>query len=242
MNNSKKIRKNLLKIINNSNERYLHEKRRYQLNRDVEVIIKDKPPKDVNINKIIALVRDNIPDIFLSRLKSIKIGEFDLLKKREVSALHHDGHIYIDSNQEGEKNFIDDFIHEIAHCVEERFTEDIYEDQKIINEFLGKRNRLYDLLHNDDANYKLNYFDFLNLDYDKEFDDLLYKKIGYKKIENIAPTLFVRAYAATSLREYFATAFESYYLKGANSVKDISPQVYNKITQFEKLANFDPQK
>ena len=98
------------------------------------------------------------------------------------------------------------------------------------------------MLHNDDANYKLNYFDFLNLDYDKEFDDLLYKKIGYKKIENIAPTLFVRAYAATSLREYFATAFESYYLKGANSVKDISPQVYNKITQFEKLANFDPQK
>tara|TARA_R100000008_G_scaffold84364_1_gene71575 strand:- start:112 stop:837 length:726 start_codon:yes stop_codon:yes gene_type:complete len=241
MNSLKKTRKNLLKIINNSNKRYLSEKRRYQLNRDVEVIIKDKPPKDVDINKILSLIRDNIPDIFLNRVKSVKIGNFDILKKRNISALHDDGHIYIDSNQEGEVNFIDDFVHEIAHCVEEKFAEDIYEDQKIVNEFLGKRNRLYDLLHNDDVDYKLNYFDFLNLDYDKEFDDLLFKKIGYKKIENIAPTLFVRAYAATSLREYFATAFESYYLKGGNSIKDISPQVYKKLIQFEKIADFDPK-
>ena len=77
------------------------------------------------------------------------------------------------------------------------------------------------------------------MDYDKEFDDLLYKKIGYRKIENIAPTLFIRAYAATSLREYFATAFESYYLKGGNSIKDICPQVYNKIITLEKSVEFD---
>lgn len=239
MNNSTKTRQNLLKVISNSHEKYLSEKRRYQLNRDVEIHIKDKLPKSVDIQKVIFLIKDNIPDIFLSRLKSIKIGQFDILKKRDVSALHHDGHIYIDNNQEGEKGIIDDFVHEIAHCVEEMFSEDIYEDQKIINEFLGKRNRLHDLLQNDDDDYDLNYFDFLNLDYDKEFDDLLYKKVGYKKIGNLAPTLFVRPYAATSLREYFATAFESFYLHGSESIRDISPQVFKKILALEKSTQFD---
>ena len=241
MNNLKKTRNNLLKIIHDSNKRHIDEKRRYQLNRDIEIYVKDKPPKSVDMNKIIALIRDNIPALFLKKLKSVKIGQFDILKKRGISALHKDGHIYIDNNQDGEKNIIDDFVHEIAHCVEEQFSEDLYEDQKIINEFLGKRNRLFDLLKNDEKDYNLNYFDFLNIDYDDEFDDLLYKKIGYKKIENLAPTLFVRAYGATSLREYFATAFESYYLHGEDSMKDISPQVYKKIIQFEKLSDFNPK-
>tara|TARA_Y100000592_G_scaffold46384_1_gene73639 strand:+ start:20955 stop:21674 length:720 start_codon:yes stop_codon:yes gene_type:complete len=236
---SNSTRNNLLKAIKKSNQQYLNEKRRYQLNRDVEVYIKDKPPKNVDIPKILDLIRNNIPDVFLTKLKSIKIGQFDVLQKRGISALHKDGHVFIDNEQDGNKNIIDDLVHEIAHCVEEKFAEKIYEDQKIINEFLGKRNRLHDLLANDDEDYDLNYFDFLNIEYDKEFDNLLYKKIGYKKIENIAPTLFVRAYAATSLREYFATAFESYYLHGGNSIIDISPQVYKKIVALEKSSKFD---
>ena len=237
MNSLKKTRKNLLKIINKSNEKYLSEKRRYQLNRDVEIYVKDKPPKNVDISNIIKTIKNNIPDIFLSKVKSIKIGQFDVLKKRGISALHNDGHIYIDNNQDGNKNIIDDFVHEIAHCVEEKFGEFIYEDQKIVNEFLGKRNRLYDLLHNDDEKYDLNYFDFLNLEYDKEFDNLLHKKIGYKKIENIAPTLFVRAYAATSLREYFAEGFEKYYLGDRNYLSYICPKLYEKLAEIDSLGD-----
>ena len=99
MNSLKKTRKNLLKIINKSNEKYLSEKRRYQLNRDVEIYVKDKPPKNVDINNIIKTIKNNIPDIFLSKVKSIKIGQFDVLKKRGISALHNDGHIYIDNDQ-----------------------------------------------------------------------------------------------------------------------------------------------
>ena len=114
MNNLKKTRNNLLKIIHDSNKRHIDEKRRYQLNRDIEIYVKDKPPKSVDMNKIIALIRDNIPALFLKKLKSVKIGQFDILKKRGISALHKDGHIYIDNNQDGEKNIIDDFVHEIS--------------------------------------------------------------------------------------------------------------------------------
>ena len=86
--------------------------------------------------------------------------------------------------------------------------------------------------------YEVNYFDFLNLEYDKGFDDILYKQIGYDVIENVAPGLFIRPYAATSLREYFATGFEEYYLKGPDKVRDTSLQVFKKIRAIEKLNNF----
>ena len=69
----------------------------------------------------------------------------------------------------------------------------------------------------------------------------LYEEVGYEKIQSLAPTLFVRPYAATSLREYFATAFEEYYLKGEASIRDVSPQVYKKLKGFEKGFDFKPQ-
>tara|TARA_R100000008_G_scaffold84036_1_gene70502 strand:- start:451 stop:1080 length:630 start_codon:yes stop_codon:yes gene_type:complete len=203
---------------------------------NVEIIIKDKLPKNVDIAKIVDLLRKNIPDAFLRFLKNIHIGQYPILKKRNISALNHNFAIYIDNEQKNEKDIIDDIIHELAHCVEEKYSQLLYEDQFIVNEFLGKRNRLHDLLAAEE--YELNYFDFLNLEYDKEFDDFLFKDVGYEKIENIAPTLFVRPYAATSLREYFATGFEEYYLKGPEQLKKISLQLYKKIRNFEKLNDF----
>ena len=135
---------------------------------------------------------------------------------------------------------LDDLIHEFAHRYEENNAEAIYEDGTITNEFLGKRNRLYDLL-NQEVDTELNYFDFLNIEFDKEFDELLYKKIGYKLIRNVAPTLFVRPYAATSLREYFATAFEAYFLEGEQSIKNISPVLYQKLKAIDGFSNFTPK-
>jgi len=113
----------------------------------------------------------------------------------------------------------------------------LYEDGKIINEFLGKRNRLHDLLSQEDVP-ELNYFDFLNLDFDKKFDEFLHKKVGYKLIRNVAPTLFIRPYAATSLREYFATGFESFYLTGGEELKKISPILHEKISGFDQNEKF----
>ena len=84
----------------------------------------------------------------------------------------------------------------------------------------------------------MNYFDFINTEYEKEFDQFLYKKIGYTKIRNIAPTLFIRPYAATSLREYFATGFEDFYLEGGQKLKGISPILYKKILSLQANSEF----
>ena len=89
-----------------------------------------------------------------------------------------------------------------------------------------------------ETDHEINYFDFINLEYDKKFDDLLYKEIGYKLIRNIAPTLFIRPYAATCLREYFATGFEDYFLNGGEALKKISPLLYDKISAIDKSESF----
>jgi len=43
--------------------------------------------------------------------------------------------------------------------------------------------------------------------------------------------LFIRPYASISLREYFATGFEAYYLGKKNSLEKISPMLYDKINE-----------
>ena len=232
----RKTRKNLIQNLTESHNRVLSERKRYSLTDNVEIILKDKLPKNIDLAKIVDLLRTNVPDVFFKFLKNIYIGDYPIFKKREISALNKDYAIYIKNNQDNEKDIIDDIIHELAHCVEERFYKELYEDQSIINEFLGKRNRLHDMLKQE--GYEVNYFDFLNLEYDKGFDDILYKQIGYDVIENVAPGLFIRPYAATSLREYFATGFEEYYLKGPDKVRDTSLQVFKKIRAIEKLNNF----
>ena len=85
---------------------------------------------------------------------------------------------------------------------------------------------------------KINYFDFLNTDYDKELDQFFHDKVGYEKIRNLAPTLFIRPYAVTSLREYFATGFEDYYLEGGQQLKNISPILYGRIDALETNSDF----
>ena len=221
-----------------SANKILSEKKRFYFNRGIEFIIKDPLPDTVDIEKMITLLRSNLPQSSYIGLKNVYFGQFDILDKRKLTAMHHNDNIYISSEKiSDEKDLIDDLVHEFAHRFEENNSEEIYEDGKIANEFLGKRNRLYDLLKQEIPEDELNYFDFINTEYEKEFDDLLYKKVGYTKLRNIAPTLFIRPYAATSLREYFATGFEDFYLEGGQQLKNISPILYDRISSLEK--NFD---
>ena len=193
-------------------------------------------PDSIDMQKIIGLLRANLPESSYEGLKNVYFGKFDILDKRKLTAMHYKDNIYIDSSKvDDEKDLLDDMVHEFAHRFEENNAEAIYEDGRIMNEFIGKRNRLYDLLRQevewDDE--QLNYFDFINPEYDRKFDDLLYKKVGYTKIRNIAPTLFIRPYAATSLREYFATGFEDFFLEGGQQLKSMSPILYNKILSLQ---------
>jgi len=46
--------------------------------------------------------------------------------------------------------------------------------------------------------------------------------------------IFIRPYAAVSIREYFATGMEAYFLGKKEKLKDISPVLYNKIDTIVK--------
>ena len=58
-------------------------------------------------------------------------GDNSPLKIIDGIELHHKKSKNVFYKIFGNKNIIDDFVHEIAHCVEEKFAEDIYEDQKL---------------------------------------------------------------------------------------------------------------
>ena len=47
--------------------------------------------------------------------------------------------------------------------------------------------------------------------------------------------LFVSPYAPTSLREYFATGFEEYYIGDRNYLRKISPNLYTQISKLDDL-------
>ena len=78
-------------------------------------------------------------------------------------------------------------------------------------------------------------YDFRNLKYDVAFDKFLYKYVGNNMLKMISTGLFIRPYAAVSLREYFATGFESYYLGKADELYKISPALYMKIKELHLI-------
>ena len=50
--------------------------------------------------------------------------------------------------------------------------------------------------------------------------------------------LFIRPYASVSLREYFATGFEAYYLGKQNSLEKISPMLFDKIDELNNKNRY----
>lgn len=234
-------RNNLTKLLQQSQTRILSEKKRFYFNRGIEFVL-DKPlQKDIDIEKVMGLLRSNLPVSSYVGINNVYFGEFDILKRRSLTALHHKNNIYISSEElTSEKEILDDLVHEFAHRFEENNSEKIYEDGKIINEYLGKMNRLHDLITQDYnlEEHGLSYFDFINTEFDPKLDKFFYETVGYTEIENMAPTLFIRPYAATSVREYFATGFEDYYLEGGLQLKKISPILHSRIEMLEKNTDF----
>ncbi len=72
-------------------------------------------------------------------------------------------------------------------------------------------------------------------EYDKRLDFFLHKDIGYDIVDPLVNGLFVDAYAATSLREYFATGFEDYYLNNGEFIKNMNPVLYRAINNLNDL-------
>tara|TARA_Y100001963_G_C6629286_1_gene375502 strand:+ start:142 stop:831 length:690 start_codon:yes stop_codon:yes gene_type:complete len=200
----------------------------------VDVLVQNPLPENVNLARVLKTVERMLPPSFVRGIDMIYVGRFPHLDEREVNSMYMHGAIFITNEQDDEGDILDDLVHEIAHHVETRFAKEIYMDGKIKKEFLGKRMRLEKILrfHGIDTSA----YNFADTEYSDEFDSFLYKKVGYDKMEALIMGLFPSPYAATSLREYFAIGFESYYLEDANFLQDITPQLFIKIEELNRIG------
>ena len=200
---------------------------------NIKIYIKDPLPDNIDFRKSIQYVLEKFPNMFFKNIEAISIGNFLLLKNREVDAIYKNNIIYISNNQIDNYDLMSDLVHEIAHCFEEKNKKFIFADQKIKNEFLSKRKKLYQILN---SYFKLpeniKEEDFYNIKYSQKFDNFLYKTIGYEKLQHFTNNLFISPYAATCLREYFANAFENYFINDMFIVKKDANEVYNKLIEF----------
>jgi hypothetical protein len=204
------------------------------LNGKISVYIKDPLPKNVNFKNVISKVRKFVPDTAFHGIESIIIGQFDDFAEKHVNALYADNKLYITNEQDNEDDLVDDIIHEISHSLETHFDHELYSDGLIKAEFLGKRNKLLDILTSHGYNVP-DAPSFASVEYSPSFDDFLYKEIGYSKIANHVRGLFVGPYSATSLHEYFATGFEEYFMNLGQRqyLKILCPILYKKLEMLE---------
>ena len=197
-----------------------------------QILVQSPISEDVDISTVFNEVNSLLPEYFSRLIDVVYIGEFDFLDKREVNAMYADGALYISNIQDDESDLKDDIVHEIAHAVEEKYGQFLYSDEKIKDEFLLKRSGLKRILSSQE--YDITGLDFLETEYDKDFDSFLYKDVGYDALRLLAVNLFATAYSATSLREYFARGFEEYYLGNKLYLREISPYIYRKVSLLEE--------
>jgi len=202
----------------------------------IEVIVKDKIEQDVSIEKVLKTVVSRIPSHLTSNFKRLYIGDFKKMRERDIQAFYSNKSIYITNKLKNEADLLDDLVHEISHSIEEKYNKDIYGDREIEKEFTTKRKQMWSELKNNSIELPLGYF--LNTKYDIEFDEILYKEIGYETLSVMTSNIFYSPYAATSIREYFANGFEAFFMKReVTRLKNISPKLFKKITQLLEADN-----
>jgi len=161
---------------------------------------------------------DEIDEIF--------VGSFEENDSRALEAYYESGAIYVTNDMVTADDYVESIIHETAHSIEQARGFEIYGDQKVQEEFLGKRMTLKRTL---DANGYDVEADFTDIEYSEDFDLYLYKEVGYDEIRNLTSGLFYSPYAATSVNEYFANGIENFFLGNRKYLKKISPQLTKKI-------------
>ena len=183
----------------------------------------------INFVSVIKQVERLVPEHLMNNIDAFYVGNFKEFakKNREFNAMYKDGAIYISPDQDNEEDLLDDIIHEIAHSLENEYRDLIYGDNTLESEFLGKRKTLHYLV--DKPMLDMVYYN--NPDYNATFDKHLYKDIGYDKLRLISAELFYSPYAITSLREYWANGFENYLLGDKLALRDLSPVLFNKVTE-----------
>jgi hypothetical protein len=200
---------------------------------EIDIFIKDQLPSHIDPNLVFSTFSKLIPSHLLTGVDIVYVGQFDVFKQKKATAVFQDGAIYVSNEQDSNQDMIDDIIHELAHSVEEKFTQYIYGENDLKNEFLGKRKRLYDILFS----YKYNPSQAIKTmyHYSEKIDMYFYQEVGYEAMWNLVNGLFPSPYSATSLREYFAIGFEYYFMGDKNTIKKLCPVLYSKLEDLEYM-------
>jgi hypothetical protein len=177
----------------------------------------------------------SMPDFCLEAeeiLSSSLLGNVDVVyvgDSRELAgrnAVYTNGAIYMTNQEPTVDDMLENFVHEVAHSLEGTYGPLIYGDD-LINEFKGKRTRLYHMLTG--AGYHITPQLYGAIEYNKKFDNFLANEVGYPTLLSLTMGLFVSPYGATSIQEYFANGFEKYFLEEPERVRKVSPVLYDKI-------------
>jgi hypothetical protein len=200
----------------------------------VDVYIKDRLPQDIDPDFVFNYISARIPFHLARNVDIIYIGQFPEMKEREINAYYEDGAIYVTNQQEEDIDMIDDIIHELAHAVEKSHEQLIYGTGALQGEFKAKRRNL-ELRLKEISSVPEDFTS--NIEYTKEIDEYLYKNIGYDVLNQLVVNIFVSAYAATSVSEYFARGFEEYFIGNKGNLRDLSPVLYKIIDELVHLED-----
>jgi hypothetical protein len=199
--------------------------------KNIDVFEEDPLSPHLQVDTLLKMIEKAVPQCFYQGIKAIRIGNYEEFERRDANAFYRNGELFISNKQDNYPDVIDDIVHEIAHHVEILYPEEIYSDTTLVSEFLRKRMQLEFELKSE--GYWTNEYDFRNMKYSKSFDEFLYKRVGKNMLAMTTTGLFIRPYASISMREYFATGFEAYYLGKQDDLMKISPALYEKISDLQ---------
>ena len=218
-----KIEPNLIEYIAKTNL----EKKEFSLFKRIPALIKDPIDNNIYFQDVIKKLENTIPEHLFYEIDLIIVGQFPELVERGVKSVFSDGAIYATNEQKSTEDLYDDIVHELAHSLEKPHSLDIYGDDKLKLEYLGKKQRLLDTLRTNGYNIG-NDLDSVS-DYVQEFDEFLYFDLGFERLKSFTRGLFVTPYSVTSLSEYFSEGFEHYLIHDPIYLNKISPVLYNKV-------------
>lgn len=183
--------------------------------------------KEIDLYHVLDKVNGSIPRQFILDIDGVYVVKTKEMERRKINAIFADGMIYVSPEQSSNQDLLDDIVHEIAHSIESTHKADIYYDNAIEDEFITKRTMLARLLTN--LGYEIPVEFTNNIDYNEELDYFLHEEVGYNILEKVVNGIFINAYSVTSVQEYWAVAFEKYFLGDYREVKRTCPRTFEKI-------------
>ena len=180
----------------------------------------------VDIPEFCISAEETLPKRLYRNVDVVYLGDVRELQDR--NAMYSNGAIYMTDREPTIEDMIENLVHEVAHSLEATYGQMIYNSQ-LIQEFKGKRERLYHLLKA--QGYETSPLLFNYTEYNKKFDSFLADEVGYPTLLTLTMGLFASPYGATSIQEYFANGFEKYFLDSPQTVRDVSPALYQVIEE-----------